>query len=290
MNHTTFNDPIRTLRCSQFGEDLAEIAWATTSRETMKAPIFDWHCDDQSSTGAPASNVFHEAMRRGDVVFPFDRLRLHVTLWRGDEPRSIRYWIVQHRSFLSAVAYSVNAHFKDIFDCIWFNGENEAYEHMRVIDGETCDLDWMEQRSTDPDWINQQLQGMFHARWGLLLGFYSEYSSPLNFLASVTSARSRRTVAWRESSDHYVLLTPNHPANKRNVAAGSQVDHPDGEHPPLSAHWRRAHWRELRDPRFTQKRGVRVPVRQAWVGPDEWKQGTSIYRMVRPGVPAAVSI
>lgn len=37
-----------------------------------------------------------------------------------------------------------------------------------------------------------------------------------------------------------------------------------------SAGWRRGHSRELRAQRFTQKRGQRVPVRQAWVGPKTW--------------------
>ena len=38
-----------------------------------------------------------------------------------------------------------------------------------------------------------------------------------------------------------------------------------------AAHWRRAHLRRLSSGRFVNKRGLLVPVKKAWVGPEEWE-------------------
>jgi hypothetical protein len=78
---------------------------------------------------------------------------------------------------------------------------------------------------------------------------------------------------------HYVVLYRHHPANKREVAHGSEVEVGAG-YTLRQAHTRRAHTRVLRSPRFRHKIGQTIRIAACWCGPKEWKQSGSIYRIV----------
>ena len=117
------------------------------------------------------------------------------------------------------------------------------------------------------------------AVWTSICWFIREASQPSNFTASVTPDKKGKSVEWMKARTHYVILHKAHPANSKQVAVGSTVTR-SSESIKRQAHTRRAHARILRSPRFRNKLGQTIYVKATWVGPSEWKENGSIYRMV----------
>lgn len=113
-----------------------------------------------------------------------------------------------------------------------------------------------------------------------LAWFIREYMSPQNFVAKVTPDKKGKSVEWLESRTHYVILNRNHPANSKTAEKGAKIT-PGDEYIKKRAHSRRAHARILRSPRFKNKVGKTIRVKACWVGPDEWSQFGSIYKMMK---------
>jgi hypothetical protein len=111
--------------------------------------------------------------------------------------------------------------------------------------------------------------------------FISEVSSPRNFIATISPDKRGKSVEWTRARTHYVVLNKAHPANRKEVAPGAEVDVSDA-YIKRQAHSRRAHARVLRSPRFRNKQGQTIHVAACWVGPQEWKQFGSIYRLAKP--------
>lgn len=74
-----------------------------------------------------------------------------------------------------------------------------------------------------------------------------------------------KSVQWVRSREHYLVLPP-----KVAAACAMGKRGPTQHEITRAAHWRRAHIRTLMSAKFTHKRGQKVPVRHAWVGPVEW--------------------
>lgn len=74
-----------------------------------------------------------------------------------------------------------------------------------------------------------------------------------------------KSVEWHMARTHYLVIGRKQAEQCRRECRG-----PSSGEIVRAAHWRRAHFKLLTSPRFTNKRGQRVPVKQAWVGPDEW--------------------
>lgn len=74
-----------------------------------------------------------------------------------------------------------------------------------------------------------------------------------------------RTVQWVLSRTHYLILGKKQAQNLRDRQRGA------GDHDiQRAAHYRRAHLRRLVSDKFKNKKGMLVPVKHSWVGPEEW--------------------
>lgn len=106
------------------------------------------------------------------------------------------------------------------------------------------------------------------------------YSGTSN-VVKVSPDAPHRSVQWRQSREHYLVL--HHKQTKELQATGRTPDEGDLIR---SAHWRRAHLRRLSAGRYVNKRGLLVPVKKAWVGPEEWKgKDGKIYTVVGLNAP-----
>ncbi|MDE2103517.1 MAG: hypothetical protein KGL39_40125 [Patescibacteria group bacterium] len=74
-----------------------------------------------------------------------------------------------------------------------------------------------------------------------------------------------KSVEWKLARTHYCLI-----ARKQAMLCRDNRRGPNQEEITRAAHWRRAHFRQLSNPRYIHKRGLLVPVKQAWIGPEEW--------------------
>jgi hypothetical protein len=99
-----------------------------------------------------------------------------------------------------------------------------------------------------------------------LIGRFSlDVMTPSNTILKVGPAKNGKSVEWRLARTHYLIL---HPAQARLCQKQSRG--PSPQQLLRAAHWRRGHFRRLNSEKFKTKRGLLVPVRQAWVGPKEW--------------------
>lgn len=94
--------------------------------------------------------------------------------------------------------------------------------------------------------------------------FLLDVMSPKNVTVKVTP-KSGRSVQWVLAHTHYLVLDQKEAKECRERKSG-----PTDEEIIRAAHRRRAHFRKLVSERFTNKRGMKVPVREAWIGPKEW--------------------
>lgn len=110
--------------------------------------------------------------------------------------------------------------------------------------------------------------------------FIVECSLQSNFVASVEPKQTGRSVEWVRARTHYVILNHAHPANQKEVKPRGDFSVPSVSI-KRQAHSRRAHNKVLRHPYFKNKIGQTIRVKAAWVGPSEWEQEGSIYKMVK---------
>lgn len=111
-----------------------------------------------------------------------------------------------------------------------------------------------------------------------LLKFCIDWMNPHFFPAKVQPKKDGKSIQWLEPRTHYVLV---HKSRGIKKAAGVRPPTP-GEELQRMAHSRRAHWRLLRSSVFRHKQGTYVPVKECWVGPEEWEGDSGqIYKMCR---------
>jgi len=114
--------------------------------------------------------------------------------------------------------------------------------------------------------MQEPIQKVFNAHLRDLIHFLFDVMSSTSTIVKVTDDQPGRSVQWRLNREHYLVLN-HHQAqtmqkNKRGVTDKDLV---------RGAHWRRAHLRRLSSDKFKHKKGLLVPVKKAWVGPEEWK-------------------
>jgi len=122
--------------------------------------------------------------------------------------------------------------------------------------------------------------GDYAATVGHLQRFLFEVLYPGTVLLRVgPSGGASRSVEWRLARTHYLLLT------QRDAKACRERRHnPSAHQLARAAHWRMAHVRRLLSERYTHKRGMIVPVKEAWVGPKEWTGlDGKIYKVIERG-------
>ncbi len=124
----------------------------------------------------------------------------------------------------------------------------------------------------------QHLQDMMYQPFHSLYRFLYFLNSPAMTQLKVEPMSEAKSVEWVLARTHYLLL-PSKQANTLATTRRGVCEHDIKR----AAHWRKAHWRRLSSECWTKKRGLKVPVRHAWVGPKEWVGlDRKIYKVVEP--------
>ena len=141
---------------------------------------------------------------------------------------------------------------------------------------------WLPESSNDQ--MRTDRQNMAMAAGQAMMCFALDAMNPNNHVTKVCPNQPGRSVQWLEARTHYTLISHGHPANRKEVALGSEVEVDRAAEIQRIAHNRRAHFRLLQHSRYRFARGKHVFVRATWVGPKEWKEkgGQQIYRILEP--------
>lgn len=99
----------------------------------------------------------------------------------------------------------------------------------------------------------------------LLARFSVDVMSKTHSVIKAMPKSEGRSVEWQLSRTHYVILSKKAAMKARDSKKAITM-----HDLKRAAHWRRAHFRVLKAECFTKKRGLRVPVCESWVGPEEW--------------------
>lgn len=111
----------------------------------------------------------------------------------------------------------------------------------------------------------QSVQEIAQLGRSVLLTLCFELFSTNSAAIKVEPKPEGRSVEWVLSRTHYLILGKKQAQALRDKKKGAS-DHDIKR----GAHWRRAHLRRLTSDKFTNKKGMLVPVKHAWIGPTEW--------------------
>ena len=269
MNHVNFNDGLRIPRHLLPPDD-------TMPDKTETSPLFEWE-DLGEFTGVLAAAGVDEIIERiqeEPVLLPFNPMRLYVsTGGRKVGYKAYKVWLCHEGGRLNVRVAFLECGLDHV----------TAGVRSRPSDGR---LEFWARKPTQPvgfekgdQQLSEALQLVLTGVFASVCRFIREVSLPSNFITSVTPDKKGKSVEWVKARTHYVILHKAHPANSKEVSAGSTVSR-TMESIKRQAHTRRAHARILRSPRFRNKLGLTIYVKATWVGPSEWKENGSIYRMV----------
>lgn len=103
-------------------------------------------------------------------------------------------------------------------------------------------------------------------------------NSPLVFMVEGEPRKPppKGKLPWSDRRSVYTVMTV--PRIRRSLGLARTEPGQQGQAP--AAHWRRAHFRTLRSERFGDRRGERVRVKAAWIGPKEAEVGGRRYRVL----------
>jgi len=274
MNPITFNEEIKIPSDFFIASDDRKTITRTLPDDVLKAPIFVWDdLEDDRLLSLPDHSDVRKLLETQPNLLPFRSLRLYVrsNLSDGkDGTKGFKAWLHHANGILTArVAMQGPKKLDSIYHistCVGNDGIEMAFRNGNNFASRA----WLD---AHPILKDQQMACMTSLAW-----FIREASSPSNFIASVSPDKMGKSIEWMKTRTHYVILHKAHPANNRDVKTGSSVA-PNSTTLKRQAHSRRAHARILRSPRFRHKVGQTIRVKACWIGPDEWKQFGSIYRM-----------
>lgn len=281
MNHLTFNDDVRPQDFMRIANDDRTII-TLIPKETLTAPLFVWDDFEDDKLLSMQNDDVVKLIQTEPNLLPFRQTRLYVRANMSDSmdgTRGFKAWISHEAGILRIRANMQGTH---KVEGMWNidttlresdpKGVHLEYA-LRVGDKYGSDKDF-------PPHLKNTLRDQAQAIFTSVCWFIREVSSGVNFIASVHPDKQGKSVEWIKARTHYVLIHKAHPANQKEIQAGAKVKE-DEKSIKRQAHSRRAHVRILRSPRFKNKVGQTIRVKACWVGPDEWKQFGSIYRMAK---------
>lgn len=129
---------------------------------------------------------------------------------------------------------------------------------------------------------SSSLRKISEAMASLFVAFLFDVNLPSNHIAKVSPDKPGKSVQWRESREHYVILDRRHKANSADVKEGQAVEHDEAKNRERISHSRRAHWRTFRHERYKAAKGKRIRIKSLWIGPKVWRDLTgSTYQIIR---------
>lgn len=280
MTHVNFNDDVRSLadlKCRHHSTP-GHVPISDIPSEVLTSPLFVWEELPNDHLLPPMSPV---ALLEGVVTnpdyLPFRMLRIYIK--QNSEADSqvagavaIKMWVWHEEGCLHGRLAGVGFN-KGVLVAFSTSKKAEMSVVLRNPKGVWCSY-----QELSPDMRSRVVHFAGYAISSFLC-FVREAHSVSNFISSVSPDKKGKSVEWVKARTHYVILHKAHPANSKEVSAGSAVSR-NTESIKRQAHTRRAHARVLRSPRFRNKLGLTIHVKATWVGPSEWKENGSIYRMV----------
>lgn len=230
------------------------------------SPIFVFDdLPDEKLVSLKNDDVLKQIVTEANLL-PFKFMRLYinsnVTDRSRDGTRGIKMWIA-HEGGRIVIWSSIQPQLDDAIIQIVSYGE--VLSGAIIVNGK---------QSSESNTATNLISALFTS----FCWFVREVNSPANFIASSCPNSQGKSVEWQKARTHYVILHRNHPANSKWATVGDNVT-PDAGYIKRQAHTRRAHSRILRSPKFKNKIGQTIRIKSCWVGPKEWKQSGSIYRL-----------
>lgn len=289
MNPVTFNDDLSPVVFKDHRLGLGENIYIPGIKKSLlESRIFIYDDPPNEKLRSKRGRDIIEKFDDPDQLLPFSNIRIFIN--PNEESKSFgvkhyKLWISKTQLGLFAI-YSANHDINSIPSDL-----RKAYNTNRpgtgiimtsenivsLVNYGTC---WeICSKSNNRGIYDFSLEIMTSICW-----FFREITSPTNFIAKVEPDKKGKSVEWRESRSHYVIIDRGHPANSKSITHGATVEDDPEARRTRMAHSRRAHTRVLRSERFRRARGRKIWVKSCWVGPKEWKDAGSIYRIEHDAV------
>lgn len=228
----------------------------------IHAPVFEWEPMEKIHYLTPEESEFintHIAVSDSLVptVAPFDCFRISM---KGHFDQWFRY--PGHRKWiLMRCAYAEEK-----------TGPEQWYANIYAMDagGRSEYRAWRDGKHITPMLLklaekeNHEFVKLMRSLVEMLSYFLLTIMLPGNTVLKVEpTPKPGKSVEWRLARTHYLILN-----RKQAEQCRDRKSTPSEAQLVRAAHWRRAHFRRLVAARYKTKR--LVPVKQAWVGPEEW--------------------
>ena len=276
MNHVTFNKEILLPNDFLMASDDLKSFKRLMPESTMESPIFLWDdMEDDKLLSLPGNEDVIRQIQNEPNLLPFKTMRLYVRANLSDSrdgTKGFKVWMHHEKGILHTRVSMQGPKDQDAITGIFTNPNSGTINVFSRFGKRIAN-----ERDFPPH-LWRMLQDQSQAIFTSICWFIREVTSPSNFIASVIPDKSGKSVEWTRARTHYVVIHKAHPANNKEVKAGVNVV-TSAETLKRQAHSRRAHARILRSPRFKNKVGQTIRVKSCWVGPNEWKQFGSVYRM-----------
>lgn len=278
MNTTTFNEgllvPNDLVILESDGVTMTQLIPASI----LTSPIFVWDdFEDDKLVSLPDNDDVIRRIQSEPNLLPFKTMRLYVRANLSDSAdgtKGFKVWM-HHDGGTLQMRIVMQGPLK--IDVVWGIFTEPQGENLGLFfrsEGKIINV-----QDLQPQYA-KAVQDQALAIFTSVCWFIREVTSPANFTASVSPSKQGKSVEWVKSRSHYVILHRGHPANRKEVGHGTNIKD-CAKAIVRQAHSRRAHARVLRSPRFKNKVGQIIYVKASWVGPEEWKQSGSIYRVIQ---------
>jgi len=274
MNSVTFNDPFIPVM----------------GKEILECPLLDYSKDNFIAEG-DASKIVD--LHRRKFLLPFDVFKASARIG-GD-----RISVVFVTDTVEECVESKSG--KGHRTSVWFTFPELKHLGFNVFCSEIWIVESMDpfepRGNRDNDTVVRERISLYNGKnrydidreegWGLIcmasslvLNICNDFNNPSLYLCSRRPyLPNGKSVVWQKAREHYVFIHKTHAANRRENL-GTKTIH-DGPFVDRASHSRRAHFRLLSSPRYKAKRGQRIWVQSAWVGPKEWSDHSGqIYKIV----------
>lgn len=233
----------------------------------LAAPVFFWHHGNISLTNDEEQWLYDNVMEPFGIdsyfprITPFPEFRLNYS----DVPVYEQIF-VSDQKFLCFRSEDRYSHPDIKLWTVHFTERGwDKYRMWIYANGKKLDMDTRRAGRIELKSDMSEIENLGSAPMNNLAFFLFDLMAGVSTVVKVTSDQPGRSVEWHKAREHYLMIN----------RAGAQTMRETKRDPTMesilrSAHWRRAHLRRLMSDKWTHKKGLLVPVRKAWVGPDEW--------------------
>lgn len=229
----------------------------------LNSPVFEWDLGDRTHFTPEQKSFINEFIATGDsavpTVSPYHCFRLSM------ETGFMQWYFAPDKDqwFVIRVDDDYHESGHELWTLNLYKVKSGLKNEYRLF----CDGKDVSDRMVDDDgkinqWAKEAMQSM--VSWLCL--FLCDLDMPGNVVLKVTPESKGRTVEWRMAREHYLIINKKQASLCRDRKSG-----PSPQQIVRAAHARIAHFRVLRSEKFKHKRGQRIRVREAWIGPEEWQ-------------------